>query len=76
MFIKFKELKTQDEQLHSPDLADHAHKVMSTLDEGIQGLDNVDIFLDFFQQVGASHSKIVGFRKEFFWVSSFESNYI
>ncbi|XP_014225560.1 neuroglobin-like [Trichogramma pretiosum] len=67
MFDKLKHLKTREEQFDSPELAEHAQKVMNTLDEGIQGLDDLDVFLDFLHQIGASHSKIPGFQSDFFW---------
>ncbi|XP_011505552.1 PREDICTED: neuroglobin-like [Ceratosolen solmsi marchali] len=67
LFTKFKDLKTKEEQSTSMELADHAQKVMSTLDEGIQGLDDMDIFLTFLHQVGATHTKIPGFNREYFW---------
>jgi hypothetical protein len=70
LFTKFKDLKTIEEQSSSMELADHAQKVMSTLDEGIQGLDDMDVFLTFLHQVGATHTKIPGFNREYFWVNN------
>lgn len=69
MFSKFKELKTKEEQATSEELAEHANKVMETLDEGIRGLDDLDTFFEFLHQIGASHRRIPGFKKEYFWVS-------
>lgn len=68
MFAKFQDLKTQEEQSRSVELAEHAEKVMNTLDEGIQGLENIDAFLTFIHQIGATHTKIPGFDREYFWV--------
>lgn len=51
------------------ELAEHATKVMNTLDEGIKQLDNVDTFFQFLTQIGASHKKVPGFKSEYFWVS-------
>lgn len=68
MFTKFKELKTKEEQATSEELAEHANKVMSTLDEGIRGLDDLDVFFEFLHQIGASHTRIPGFKAEYFWV--------
>ena len=68
MFSKFKELKTKEEQATSEELAEHANKVMETLDEGIRGLDDLDSFFEYLNQIGASHKKIPGFKKEYFWV--------
>ncbi|XP_077290994.1 neuroglobin-like [Arctopsyche grandis] len=67
MFEKFRELKTKEEQAGSMELAEHANNVMQTLDEGIKGLDDLDTFFDFLNQVGASHRKIPGFKVEYFW---------
>lgn len=53
------------------ELAEHANNVMQTLDEGIKGLDDLDTFFDFLNQVGASHRKIPGFKVEYFWVRMF-----
>lgn len=70
MFDKFRELRTREEQANSMELAEHANTVMTTLDEGIKGLDNLDAFFEFLHQVGASHRRIPGFKVEYFWVSS------
>ncbi|XP_046384168.1 neuroglobin-like [Ischnura elegans] len=67
LFDKFKELRTREQQASSMELAEHATQVMSTLDEGIKGLDNLDFFLDYVSQVGATHHRIPGFRHEYFW---------
>lgn len=67
LFTKFKELKTRDEQASSMELAEHANKVMTTLDEGIKELDDLDTFFDYLTQVGASHKKVPGFKSEYFW---------
>ena len=69
MFERFKHLKTKEDQQTSLELNEHAQKVMNTLDEGIQSLDKVDNFLAFLHQVGATHTKIPGFKREYFWVS-------
>ncbi|XP_071440921.1 neuroglobin-like [Hetaerina americana] len=67
LFEKFKELKTKEQQTSSMELAEHATQVMSTLDEGIKGLDNLDFFFEYLAQVGATHYRIPGFHKEYFW---------
>ncbi|XP_044730627.1 neuroglobin-like [Chrysoperla carnea] len=67
MFDKFRELRTREEQANSMELAEHANTVMTTLDEGIKGLDNLDAFFEFLHQVGASHRRIPGFKVEYFW---------
>lgn len=67
LFTKFHQLTTRDEQANSEELAEHASSVMSTLDESIRSLDNVDTFLLYLHQVGQSHYKIEGFQKEYFW---------
>lgn len=68
LFEKFKELKTKEDQVNSLELAEHASTVMNTLDEGIKGLDNLDVFFEYLHQVGASHRRIPGFKVEYFWV--------
>lgn len=67
LFSKFRELKTKEAQANSMELAEHATKVMNTLDEGIKQLDNVDTFFQFLTQIGASHKKVPGFKSEYFW---------
>lgn len=69
MFSKFKELKTKEQQATSEELAEHANKVMETLDEGIRSLDDLDVFFEFLYEIGASHTRIPGFTAEHFWVS-------
>jgi neuroglobin len=69
LFTKFQELKTKEEQATSEELAEHANKVMNTLDEGIRGLDDLDTFFEFLHQTGGSHTRIPGFTAEQFWVS-------
>ncbi|KAK8748184.1 hypothetical protein OTU49_016356, partial [Cherax quadricarinatus] len=67
LFTKFKQLRTRDEQAESLELAEHAKTVMNSIDEGIKSMDNVDYFFDILHQIGASHHKIPGFKKEYFW---------
>ncbi|XP_076279137.1 globin-1 [Lasioglossum baleicum] len=67
MFTQFRELKTKEQQTNSMELAQHAEKVMSALDEGIKGLDDMDAFLTCLHQVGATHTKIPGFNPQYFW---------
>ncbi|GFQ73603.1 neuroglobin [Trichonephila clavata] len=44
------------------ELAQHAGIVMSTLDESIKKLGNVDYFMDYLHSVGKLHTKIPGFK--------------
>lgn len=67
LFVKFKALKTKEEQANSLELAEHASTVMNTLDEGIKGMDDLDAFFEYLHQVGASHRRIPGFKVEYFW---------
>ncbi|XP_069173274.1 neuroglobin-like [Procambarus clarkii] len=67
LFTKFNKLRTRDEQAESLELAEHATVVMNSIDEGIKAMDNVDFFFDLLYQIGASHHKIPGFKKEYFW---------
>ena len=63
-------LKTRDEQAESAELAEHASSVMTSIDEGIRSLDNMDEFHMYVCQIGQKHCKIPGFQKEYFWVST------
>ncbi|KAF6205404.1 hypothetical protein GE061_019576 [Apolygus lucorum] len=67
LFEKLKELRTKEEQANSLELAEHANKVMQTLDEGIKELDDLDTFFTYLTQIGQSHKKIPGFKPEYFW---------
>jgi neuroglobin len=60
LFEKFRELKTKEQQATSEELAEHANKVMETLDEGIRSLDELDVFFQYLHEVGASHTRIPG----------------
>lgn len=70
LFEKFKSLKSKEDQATSLELAEHATTVMTTLDEGIKGLDDLDTFFEYLHQVGASHRRIPGFKAEYFWVNA------
>ncbi|CAG9806713.1 unnamed protein product [Chironomus riparius] len=67
MFTKFKELKTKEEQATSEELAEHATKVMETMDESIRSLDEIDVFFQFLHETGAIHTRIPGFTSDLFW---------
>lgn len=71
MFAAFKSLKTKEQQATSEELAEHANKVMNTIDEGIRNLDDLDAFFEFLRQVGSSHTRIPNFTSDHFWVSRF-----
>lgn len=60
LFERFRELKTKEQQATSEELAEHANKVMETLDEGIRSLDELDVFFQYLHDVGASHTRIPG----------------
>ncbi|CAL4075712.1 unnamed protein product, partial [Meganyctiphanes norvegica] len=66
-FTKFGDLKSRDSQAESMELSQHAETVMAAIDEGIKAMDNVDFLLDLLHQIGASHTKIKGFKKDYFW---------
>lgn len=75
MMNSFQALKTEDAQRESMELGQHASLVMTTLDEGINSLDNLDSFFDYLHNAGGLHYKIKGFKKDYFWVSySLESH--
>ncbi|XP_013196535.2 neuroglobin [Amyelois transitella] len=67
LFEKFGELKTKEAFAISPELVEHATKVMHTLDEGIKGLADIDTFLLYIRHVGATHHQVPGFKAENFW---------
>ena len=69
LFTKFQELKTKDSQMQSMELAEHATKVMSNLDEMINSLDDMDYFFRHLHSIGKLHRKLPGFKKEYFFVS-------
>ena len=50
------------------ELAEHAVSVMTTVDESVRSMDNMDSFILYLHQVGQRHVKIKGFKKEYFWV--------
>ncbi|ODM99753.1 Myoglobin [Orchesella cincta] len=68
LFEKFSSLRTKEEQQESLELAEHASMVMNTLHNAISSLDNPDAFFSFVEQVGASHRRIPGFNKDYFWM--------
>ncbi|KAL0829429.1 hypothetical protein ABMA28_004201 [Loxostege sticticalis] len=67
LFEKFEDLKTQEALAISTELAEHATKVMHTLDEGIKGLGDIDAFFGYIRHVGATHHQVPGFKAENFW---------
>lgn len=67
LFEKFQSLKITESKFESMELAQHASIVMTTLDESIRSLDNVDYLLDYLHSVGKLHHKIPGFHREYFW---------
>ena len=78
LFDKFKALPRIDGEANdlsglesSLELAEHATAVMATLDEGIKALDTVDVFDDFLRQIGRTHKRIPGFKKEYFSVRTY-----
>lgn len=68
LFEKFKHLKSREERETSEELKEHATTVMTTLDESIMSLDNADYCIDYLKNVGRTHTKIKGFKAEYFWV--------
>ena len=70
LFSKFKDVNLKQDQMESNELADHAKNVMTTLDESIQSLDDMDYFLKYLHGVGAEHTKISQFNRDLFWVNS------
>lgn len=71
LFEKFAKLKENGELASSEELAEHATKVMKTLDEGIKGLGDIDAFFAYVRHVGATHHQVPGFKVENFWVGIF-----
>lgn len=67
LFAKFQELKTKDSQMKSMELAEHATKVMTNLDEMINSLDDMDYFFAHLHNIGKLHRKLPGFKKEYFF---------
>ena len=71
LFEKFKTLRTKEEQESSLELAEHASMVMSTLDHAVRTLESPDEFVQFVENVGQSHNRIPGFKRDYFWVSKY-----
>ncbi|XP_055931264.1 neuroglobin-like [Argiope bruennichi] len=67
LFQKFQHKRFIELHRDSMELAQHAGIVMSTLDESIKKLGNVDYFMDYLHSVGKLHTKIPGFKREYFW---------
>ncbi|XP_054153956.1 neuroglobin-like [Oppia nitens] len=67
LFEKFQTLKTRESQMESMELAEHASLVMTSLDEAINSLDNVDYFIEYLHSIGKLHHKVPGFQKDYFW---------
>ncbi|KPJ17275.1 Neuroglobin [Papilio machaon] len=61
LFEDFRHLQTVEAQVSSTELAEHATKVMHTLDEGIKGLGDMDSFFAYVQHVGSTHTQVPGF---------------
>lgn len=74
LFEKFQEIGSKHELTTSAELAEHATKVMHTLDEGIKSLRDIDAFFAYVRHVGATHHQVPGFKAEYFWVSSLLKN--
>ncbi|KAF0301078.1 Neuroglobin [Amphibalanus amphitrite] len=66
-FEKFRQLRSRDAQAESLELAEHASIVMNSLDEGIKALEDMDYFFSLLHQIGGAHTRVPGFKKEFFW---------
>ncbi|XP_049875490.1 neuroglobin-like [Pectinophora gossypiella] len=66
LFEQFRE-KTHLDLSTSAELAEHATKVMHTLDEGIKSTGNIDAFFAYVRHVGATHHQVPGFKAENFW---------
>ena len=68
IFENFRHLKTAEEQKNSVELEEHATMVMSTIDEAINIMNDADAFLSLVTRIGASHTRIKGFKVEYFSV--------
>ncbi|XP_045452080.1 neuroglobin-like [Melitaea cinxia] len=66
LFEKFRELRSKEAFVTSTELAEHATKVMHTLDEGIKGLADMDSFFAYVRHVGGTHRQVPGFKAENF----------
>ncbi|CAK1582484.1 unnamed protein product [Parnassius mnemosyne] len=66
LFEDFRHLRTIEAQVGSAELAEHATKVMHTLDEGIKGLNDMDAFFAYVRHVGGTHRQVPGFVPENF----------
>ncbi|CAG0879567.1 unnamed protein product [Darwinula stevensoni] len=66
LFEKFQRLEVQDEQAKRMELKDHARIAITTLDNGIKSLDDLDVYFQHLHTVGETHTRIPGFEKENF----------
>ncbi|XP_045773923.1 neuroglobin-like [Maniola jurtina] len=66
LFEDFRELRTKEAIVNSEELAEHATKVMHTLDEGIKSLADMDTFFAYVRHVGGTHRQVPGFKAENF----------
>lgn len=69
LFSNFKDLDSEDALRENEALEKHALLVMSTMDEAISNIDNVDYVYDVLNRVGQSHGRFSGFVAELFQVS-------
>ncbi|KAG8187735.1 hypothetical protein JTE90_015605 [Oedothorax gibbosus] len=67
LFENFKHLESREDQESSEELKEHAEKVLGAVDEAIDSLEHVDTCIDFLRGVGKRHTKIPGFKSEYFW---------
>ncbi|XP_064602552.1 globin-3-like [Liolophura sinensis] len=66
LFSNFKDLDSEDALRENEALEKHALLVMSTMDEAISNIDNVDYVYDVLNRVGQSHGRFSGFVAELF----------
>ncbi|XP_014670957.1 PREDICTED: globin-3-like [Priapulus caudatus] len=71
---KFKDVPV-DQLAKSPELENHASQVMSTLDEAIHSLNNLNFFFELLYTIGVTHRDIAGFRPEYFWASALDNSW-
>ena len=72
LFAQFKDVETIAELRSSKVLEGHAMKVISTIDDAIVNLDDMDYVIRMLETIAESHSiRFPNFNLDFFWVQCF-----
>ena len=70
LFKHFKDTKDLEDLRIDEMLEKHALIVMSTFDETVNNIDNVDYVFSLLKTTGSMHSRFPNFQSDLFWVSN------